>query len=839
MFKILNRIIMAAAALLPAVAFSINLPSTSYLIHSSGKHLVKDGTGNAVIKSAGAPEVGMYSIVDADNGFFNILTSDGKVLSLYGDYDTRFLDNANSHNAQYAIEAVDDFYVTIRCRANDRYLGVDNTAEGAFVYSNKTTPNYWYLSSEKNQQPKIDESSYIVTPASGRQSFEGWGVSLCWWANMCGRWSDDKIDRIIDWLVNPEGLNYRIFRYNIGGGDDPANSNCNLHHMASGKGLRAEMEGFKDSSEGPYIWERDAAQRKIMLKIREKRPDAIFEAFSNTPPYYMTYSGCASGNHNGAEDNLRKECYDEFAQYLVDVCKHYKDEYGIEFRTLEPFNESMSYIWHAGGEQEGCHFDVASQIEFLKILAPKLRDSGLGTKISASDENAVSESVEAFVAYRRAGIMDCIGQWNTHSYVADDMARAKISALCRESGLRLWMSEVGDGGEGISGNLNLARKLIDDMRYIMPSAWLDWQYIEENNDQWGLLMTDNYNNGDAWRTKHYYVRSQFSRFIEPGSVVITSLDPNTLATLSADGSTLVLIALNPSQVGITHNVNLSEFEKVESSISAYITDSTRDVAWFSEYDFDGNYLSFTLAPTSIVTFSIPVSVKPADAGLDTTASYLICPRSAASLAVTASNGHLEIDNISLSKAQQWKLSENGSGYVFTNLNGDIITQAKPDDYHLTYSSATEGTQVFHVRKIDGLYSIIGKHDNSVVFDLEQEKMLPGTWIGMWAYPDTDTEAPVHRQWSLIKIPTERHDASAGAKATFSTEAPPDFRLHNTGTSCLKIECTRPGAGALKIYGVSGMCIYSKSNPETLNTVNLSSGYYIVAYGSTSQSIIIN
>ncbi len=80
---------------------------------------------------------------------------------------------------------------------------------------------------------------------------------------------------------------------------------------------------------------------------------------------------------------------------------------------------------------------------------------------------------------------------------------------------------------------------------------------------------------------------------------------------------------------------------------------------------------------------------------------------------------------------------------------------------------------------------------------------------MWAYPDTDTEAP------------------------------PDFRLHDTGTSCLKIECTRPGAGALKIYGVSGMCIYSKSNPETLNTVNLSSGYYIVAYGSTSQSIIIN
>jgi len=839
MFKILNRIIMAAAALLPAVAYPVNIPSASYLIHSSGKHLVKDGSGQAVLKSAGTSGVSMFSIKQAADGFFNILAPDGTALSLDGDYDARFLADYNSYNAQYAIEAVDDFYVTIRCRANDRYLGVDNTADGTYVYSNKITPNYWYLSQTHDQQPRFDECSYIVTPASKRQTFEGWGVSLCWWANMCGRWSDDKIDRIIDWLVDPEGLNYRIFRYNIGGGDDPANSNCSLHHMASGKGLRAEMEGFKDSSEGPYIWDRDAAQRRIMLKIREKRPDAIFEAFSNTPPYYMTYSGCASGNHNGAEDNLRKECYDEFAQYLVDVCKHYKDEYGIEFRTLEPFNESMSYIWHAGGEQEGCHFDVASQIEFLKILAPKLRDSGLSTTISASDENAVSESVEAFVAYRRAGIMDCIGQWNTHSYVADDMARSKISALCRESGLRLWMSEVGDGGEGISGNLNLARKLIDDMRYIMPSAWLDWQYIEENNDQWGLVMTDNYNNGDAWRTKHYYVRSQFSRFIEPGSVVISSLDPNTLAALSSDGSTLILIALNTSQVGITHNVNLSEFEKVESSISAYITDSTHDMAWFDEYDFDNHDLSFSLPPTSIVTFSIPVSVKPADTELDTSASYLICPRSAGSLAVTVSNGHLEIDNISLSKAQQWKLSGYGSGYMFTNLNGDVITRAKPDDYHLTYSSDTGGTQAFHVRKIDETHSIIGNLDNSAVFDLEQEKNLPGTWIGMWAYPDIETEAPVHRQWSLIKIPTERHDVSTGINPSFDTKVSPDFRLHDTGTSCLKVECIKPGAGPLTIYGASGICIYSKSHPETLNTVDLPSGYYIVAYGSTSQPIIIN
>lgn len=48
----------------------------------------------------------------------------------------------------------------------------------------------------------------------------------------------------------------------------------------------------------------------------------------------MTYSGCCAGNTSLFKDNLKPEYYDDFAHYLVDVCKHYKDTYGIEFKTL-------------------------------------------------------------------------------------------------------------------------------------------------------------------------------------------------------------------------------------------------------------------------------------------------------------------------------------------------------------------------------------------------------------------------------------------------------------------------------------------------------------------------
>ena len=168
-----------------------------------------------------------------------------------------------------------------------------------------------------------------------------------------------------------------------------------------------------------------------MLKIKERRPDAIFEAFSNSAPYYMTVSGCCGGHKDATKDNLRPECYAEFAHYLVDVCLHYRDKYGIEFKTLDPFNEPNTDYWYAGGSQEGCHFDFATQIAFLRVLHPILKASGLKTVISASDETSVMTSVEGFKAYHQAGILPLVGQWNTHTYQANDEARARLYALCR------------------------------------------------------------------------------------------------------------------------------------------------------------------------------------------------------------------------------------------------------------------------------------------------------------------------------------------------------------------------------------------------------------------------
>ena len=444
----------------------------------------------------------------------------------------------------------------------------------------------------------VKAESYSVNPEQVVQHWDGWGVSLCWWAGQCGKWDDEKVDEIIDWLVSPDGLNYSHFRYNIGGGDDPQNRNCELHHMGKGKGLRAEMEGFKDFTGDQYHWERDSAQRRIMLKIKEKRPDAVFEAFSNSCPYYMTYSGCVAGNKDDSKDNLKPEYYEEFAHYLVDVCKHYKEAYGIEFKTLEPFNESATSYWYQNGSQEGCHFDYSSQIAFLRVLAPILEASGLSTIISASDETSVEHSIKAIQAYKQAGVLPLVGQWNTHTYQGDTKQRIRLSALVREAGKPFWMSETGSGGKGLEGNLKMAQRLFDDIRYLQPEAWFDWQYMEERSDQW-CVINGSFQGQNYRKVKNYYVRQQCSRFIKRGYDILQTDYSQLLAAISEARDTLILVLLNEGEE-TTHNIQIqkSKFKKAK----VYRTSASEDMAVVKDgFRLKNNTLSIVLPKQSITT----------------------------------------------------------------------------------------------------------------------------------------------------------------------------------------------------------------------------------------------
>ena len=69
----------------------------------------------------------------------------------------------------------------------------------------------------------IDVSDHQVfndTDGDGYGEFEGWGTSLCWWANRVG-YSDELTSQAAETFFDKEkGLGLNIGRYNIGGGDN-------------------------------------------------------------------------------------------------------------------------------------------------------------------------------------------------------------------------------------------------------------------------------------------------------------------------------------------------------------------------------------------------------------------------------------------------------------------------------------------------------------------------------------------------------------------------------------------------------------------------------------------
>ncbi len=766
--------------LLSVILTQAVLAQQKYILHSSQLVLGCGSDNRTQILSASDSRTQKLSISKLNDGTCNIVCEKADGSRLYmtkdGSWNTYFKSAASGNASIWTIEQTSGSqYVKIKCKDNSRYLGTDATTAGSNVFCDKDgndAKHLWYLADSPTAVLLPDTLNYIVNPAVRRQAIEGWGVSLCWWARMCGGWSDKKIDQLVDWLVSPTGLNFNIFRYNIGGGDDPLNRHCDLHHMGRGKGLRAEMEGFQDERGGDFIWSRDEGQRKIMLKIKEKRPDAIFEAFSNSCPWWMTYSGCCAGNVDGGKDNLKPEYYEDFANYLVEVCKHYKEEYGIEFRTLEPFNESMTSFWYANGPQEGCHFDVQSQINFIKVLHPILQKSGLNTVISASDETAVYLGIDAIKKYKSAGIMDLVGQWNTHTYTADDDSRSKIGSLARQYGKRQWMSEVGSGGSGLQGNLNMAQKLMDDVRYMLPDAWVDWQYVEENNDQWCMVQASFSNESSAKKVKNYYVRQHFSRFIPAGYQIVTSLNKSTLCALSPDETELVLVMLNATAMKSIHKASLRFCLPEASAIKGYITSEGSSLGTFRDFklDEDGT-LNVNLPALSIVTLTIPVS-GVARLNLDNMpGKALLVPQPNTAVAMTGTTKLVSIESNTGSNAQVWDVIDNENG-TYSLMNQDSL--------YLTYLSTAFGlsakarrsvnTQSFTFDPVDDyLYRIkVGKTTKYV--DLQNSVFVSGTTVGSNAYNNNGDN--ITRHWMLVGIEAAQ-DVGDGIQAVEGNEGTAD------------------------------------------------------------------
>jgi O-glycosyl hydrolase len=362
-------------------------------------------------------------------------------------------------------------------------------------------------------------------------------------------------------------LGFTVARYNIGGGDDPTHT-----HMRPD----AQMEGFQSGPGGPFDWTRDAAQRH-MLQEAKNRGANLFEAFSVSPPYWMTVSGCSSGNKTGQrEDNLQPAMFESFVAYLTTVVKHFRDVEGVRFESLEPFNEP-DLGWGAGGRQEGYSASPSIRNTLIPTLARRLKQDGIDTFVSGMDTNNVAAAVSS-VEQLDPNALGALGRLNTHDYhAASYWVRLKrLREIAQKFYKPIWMSELGCcfPGQGdkteMWGALFMADSIRADLRDLGAEAWVLWQ------PDWNVIAFDP-QGGAPLLKKQFFALAQYTRFIRPGFQIISAGGAyNTLAAYSPQSKRLVLVSTNWDAV-TPIDLDLGAFGPLPPSVTVYRTTSDEAV----------------------------------------------------------------------------------------------------------------------------------------------------------------------------------------------------------------------------------------------------------------------
>jgi O-glycosyl hydrolase len=423
------------------------------------------------------------------------------------------------------------------------------------------------------------QNTTTVSPEIEHQTIEGWGVSLAWWANLAGNWSQATIDELAGYAVND--LNLNVFRFNIGAGENP---NC-----TSGDHIRKDggnMPGYRSPKQNDQGWgvnnlSNDYRQINVMNKIAELRvskDDIITEMISYSPPWWMTYGECTAGNINETSENLKTEFIDDFADYLASVTAELNTAYpNWNIRYIEPFNEPTSGYWKKGVQQDGSAIYPDTQAQILLQLQERKNFYGIEKMgLAASDNTSITKALSNMTTLKNDNpeAYKSLSKINTHSYGGSRQEKVQLAnfALANdnkpiwqtESGPLNWNPPTDYSGQHWIRHYDMAYRIVEDLRNLKSTVWCDWQLLSID-DGWGMLHQTNWNENNPTleptlkKTRSFYTRKNFTNFIKVGYKIIDTDTENTIAALSPDGSELVIVLVNASGNSSTTNFDLSRF----------------------------------------------------------------------------------------------------------------------------------------------------------------------------------------------------------------------------------------------------------------------------------------
>jgi glucuronoarabinoxylan endo-1,4-beta-xylanase len=465
----------------------------------------------------------------------------------------------------------------------------------------------------------------VVDWSDERQTVDGFGGSFAFHkAGAIQRLGEPLTSQMLDMVFDDEaGIGLDIVRVMVGDG---------------GVGVWGDQlyDGPTQTIEpqpGVFVWDQpdwprqkasfDAHQVWLMREAR-KRGVTTFLASVWSPPAWMKQNNSViSSGPDGPPNKIRPDMYQAFADYLAEYVLGYEREFGIRITHISPTNEPEVSTGYSSSQW------TPEELRTLvrDHLGPTFQRRGVPAKIVLGegvtfDERFALPAITDPAANRHVDVVAAHG----YAGLVDGATRAAPEAFAtsRALGKTIWQTEYMNQGaprdrlfvnNTISDGLRYATligNLFDETRL---NAYFWWWPVANNgadgSDLIRLVNTGTPQSGNPTENgqyrifKRYYTIGQYSRFIDPGDVLIgATKTPAPGVTLTAykgrRGFTIVVV--NNNAADTTVDVRLAGGFPRVGEVVPYRTSASENMRKLPDIRTRDRSFTATLRGQSVTTF---------------------------------------------------------------------------------------------------------------------------------------------------------------------------------------------------------------------------------------------
>ena len=498
-----------------------------------------------------------------------------------------------------------------------------------------------------------------INPDIKHQKIEFFGAADAWSGNFVGKyWGEVQKRTVADYLFsqevdeagNPIGIGLTMWRVNLGAGT--------LEQVGADiYPYQRRAESYLSVDGKSYDWGKCAGQEYFMQAAKERGCNQ-FILFSNSPLVQYTINGKGYAPTSDSA-NLRDDCYDDYATYIVDVTEHLMQK-GFNISYISPINEpQMNWVTI---KQEGSPWRNSQISRMVKALDKELsraekfdntriivgetmllkglyeHTSGILSQFGEDENEAPGRQLYMFFDEQSPHYVGNLKHldkefaahpYNNH-FTSEELRETHrlANTEAQKYGLTYHSSEwcllptskqyggiTDDWQKGNHGDIQaalmMARIIHSDFVDMNAASWCYWKGMELNGDHAlvALHATDGdiHKGGYVAANKILWVLGNYSRFVRPNYTRIDldgADDLDTLAAtafLSPDGKELVAVFVNSGFENKDVVISLpKEWKRQIKSVQSYRTDARHDLTRASL----STSLSYQIAARGVTTFVI-------------------------------------------------------------------------------------------------------------------------------------------------------------------------------------------------------------------------------------------